>query len=162
MVATMFIGAAVTLVVIGLFRGGTATPELTVETFTAAQQRWRRHGPANYIVEIRVEGRQPATYRVEVVDGIAVRADRNGRPLKQDRTFATWSVRGMFGTMDSDVRNAEQQRAGSAAANVAQLRLRALFDEELGYPVRYERVEMVKFGNNRSVTWEVVAFEPGA
>src|SRR5436305_14187045 len=57
------------------------TPTLTPEIFHAAHERWKKVAPADYDIEVRVTGSQPATYRVEVRRGEAVAAWRNGNPL---------------------------------------------------------------------------------
>jgi hypothetical protein len=135
------------------------TPSLTPEAFRAARERWRRNEPANYDIEIRVTGTQPATYRAQVRDGQPQSAWRNGKPLTSRRTFGTWSVPGMFSTMSRDVQNLEG--SGPAGARQRELVLRAAFDPEYGYPRRYSRIE---WGSRRGatsheVTWEVTEFE---
>jgi len=106
---------------------------------------------------VTVHGPQPATYRVEVRDGEAIAAWRNGEPLKSQRTFGTWSVPGMFSTISRDVEAIER-----AAAEHRQrpLILRAAFHAEYGYPERYRRIDngSRKGGDSIAVTWEVVEF----
>ena len=65
----------------------------------------------------------------------------------------------MFGTIQSDVTNLERRRAGTADQTTPQVLLRGEFDSDLGYPVRYHRTELQKWGNNVEVTWEVTSFE---
>ena len=96
-------------------------PPLAVEDFERARQRWQANAPLDYDVTIEVAGRQAAVYHVEVRAGEVVVSTRNSRPLKQRRTRGTWSVPGMFNTMQSDVDNAEQHRLGTAAAGVPQV-----------------------------------------
>ncbi len=134
-------------------------PQLTVEDFEQAKQRWQVHAPADYDITIQVSGRQAAVYHVEVRTGEVVVSTRNSRPLKQRRTRGTWSVPGMFLTMQADVDNAEQHRLGTAKEGVPQVQLHALFDPEFGYPQRYHRTELRKFGNNEAVFWEVTQFD---
>jgi len=136
------------------------TPALTPELFDAARERWRAAAPPDYDIEIRVSGAQAATYRVEVRDGQPQAAWRNGYPLKQRRTFGTWSVEGMFSTMSRDVEAIERRAAGEAGINETQLILRAQFDPQYSYPRLYRRIE---WGSRRgstavSVTWEVTEF----
>lgn len=133
-------------------------PSLTVEEFEAAKQRWRANEPDDYDVTIEVAGRQAATYHVEVRAGEVMVATRDSIPLKQQRTRGTWSVPGMFNTIQSDVDNAEQHRLGTAAEGVPQVHLLALFDSQYGYPQRYHRTELRKWGNNAVVSWEVTEF----
>lgn len=149
----------VIVVAILAVRNRQALPVLTAETFDAARARWDDSGPRNYVVEVAVTGRQSATYRVEVRDGAAVAATRNGEPLRQRRTMDTWSVAGMFSTIHSDVINLERVRTGTADAQTPQVRLRCLFHEQFGYPQRYHRTEFRKFGPNEELMWEVQRFE---
>jgi hypothetical protein len=134
-------------------------PLLAVEDFERARQRWQANAPLDYDVTIEVAGRQAAVYHVEVRDGEVVVSTRNSMPLKQRRTRGTWSVPGMFNTMQSDVDNAEQHKRGTAAAGVPQVHLLALFDPRFGYPQKYHRTELRKWANNDVVSWEVTQFD---
>lgn len=127
--------------------------------FYAAKDCWDLQTPQNYRITVAVTGRQAAEYSVEVRGGQVADATRNGQPLRQRRTMGTWSVPGMFGTIQSDVTNLEKHRAGTADATTPQVLLRGSFDEEYGFPARYHRTELQKWGNNIEVAWEVVAFE---
>jgi hypothetical protein len=136
------------------------TPELTPEAFYAARDRWRASSPPDYDVEIRVTGPQAATYRVQVRGGQPQAAWRNGYPLKQRRTFGTWSVDGMFSTIGRDVEAIERRAAGQADINETELILRAEFDPQYSYPRVYRRIQ---WGSRRgsdatAATWEVVEF----
>ena len=103
-----------------------------------------------------VRGSQPATYAVQVRNGQAENATRNGRPLNQRRTFGTWSVPGMFSTMQRDVEAIERRARPNADPNLPQLTLRAEFDSRYSYPARYRRIE---WGSPTEVSWEVTRFE---
>ena len=130
-------------------------PEVDPTTFSAARQRWQSTGPDSYEIEIVVSGVQSAVYRAVVQDGEVQSLHRNGRPLTQRRTMGTWTVPGMFDTMQSDLDTVA--RAGDAAA----LDLRAAFHPQYGYPMRYQRVERRRWGANPDVSWEVTEFEAG-
>ncbi len=122
-------------------------PPLTARALTEAKARWAAVAPPDYEVEIVVSGAQPATYTVEVQAGRAVAATRNGAPLKQPRTWETWTVSGMFGTLDSDVQSLEE---GS------HLVVRCGFDPKYGYPAKYESFRADK---RHQVDWEVTRFD---
>ena len=131
------------------------TPTLTPKEFYEARERWEAAAPQDYDIEIRVSGSQPATYRVEVRDGIADVALRNERPLTQRRTFGTWSVPGMFSTISRDIEAIERRAAGKADASTPRLILRAEFDPQYSYPAKYRRIES---GSPVEVSWEVTHF----
>lgn len=158
-VLLLLVVAVLFVVVLGgftLFRRG-SLESVTRANFDAARQRWRDAGLVNYNMEIKVSGRQPATYYVEVRDGEATTAHRNGQPLK--RTPSTWTVPGMFYTMSQDVQNLEKVAAGKADETTPHLTLRAHFHERYGYPERYLRLERVKRGASPEVSWVVTKFE---
>jgi hypothetical protein len=136
------------------------TPLLTPEIFDAAHERWKRTAPANYDIEIRVSGNQPATYRVEVRGGQPQAAWRDGKPLTTRRTFGTWSVPGMFSTISRDVETVERQAAGRADPRQPPLILRASYDEKYSYPAHYRRTEWGsrKGSTAQEVKWEVTEF----
>jgi hypothetical protein len=134
-----------------LLRGRTSgLPPLTRDVLRLAEQRWRKNQLQDYTIEIRVTGAQPATYLVEVRDGVAVSAKRNGHPLAQSRVFGTWSVPGMFDTLASDVARLEDPTTHSRIV------ARCLFNETYGYPARYDRQEL---DHGLQVAWEVTKFE---
>lgn len=150
-------GGVVSIVLVAAIAGRDPSPELTTTDFEAAQERWQSNGPASYDLEVKVVGPQPAIYRVEVRQGEVISAMINGRPLKQRRTFDTWSVPGMFDTIERDVANVELVASGQARKETPRLTLRADFDAALGYPCRYRRIE---WGTNRDMIWKVQKFEP--
>lgn len=126
------------------------TPRLEQSLFDDARARWQQAGIKDYTIEIKVEGSQPATYQVWVENGIAVRATRNQNPLTQRRTFETWSVPGMFGTIDRDL----QQNKRTPGEQ--RLVLRAQFDPQNGVPLRYNRLAYQGGGD---VLWNVTKWE---
>ena len=149
------LGAIVTLAMLR-WRLADPTPALTVELFDAARKRWAEYGPKDYDIEVVVRGPQPGTYRVIVRGGESIAAFRNGQPLTQQRTFGTWSVPGMFGTISRDLAQIERRRSGNADRFTPDLTLRASFDPELGYPRHYLRMEA---GSTQDVSWELTRFD---
>jgi hypothetical protein len=134
-------------------------PTLGRAELEQARERWRQNGPASYDLAVRVSGLRAAVYRVEVRDGVAVSATIDGRPLRDRRTFATWSVPGMFATMEADVEHVET-RAVEAVPRSARLALYGTFHARLGYPQRYHRIEWGEAGTDQETTWEVLSFQP--
>ena len=150
------IGVGVTLFVVRTLNRD-PTPELSPAIFHAENERAKATVPADYDIEVRVTGTQPATYRVEIRGGQAQAAWRNGNPLTSRRTFGTWSVPGMFGTISRDIEALERHAAGKADQFTPQLTLRAAFDPQYHYPAKYRRIE---WGSPVEVEWEVTSFNP--
>jgi hypothetical protein len=133
------------------------TPSLSPKQFHAAHDHWKSHKISNYNIEIKVTGPQASVYRVEVRDGEAVAAWRNGQPLNQHRTFGTWSIPGMFSTISRDV---EAIELAEKQGQQRPLILRAEFQAESGYPEHYRRIDngSRKGSDSITVTWDVTEF----
>lgn len=149
-------GGLLSIFLVAAVRNRDPSPELSRADFSAAVSRWQAAGPQSYRLEVKVAGPQPAVYAVEVRDEDVVSATIDGRPLKQRRTFDTWSVPGMFGTMERDLANVDLVAAGRATRETPRLTLRADFHPDYGYPRRYRRIE---WGTGRDMVWEVKKFE---
>ncbi|MCA9263278.1 MAG: hypothetical protein KDA60_05495 [Planctomycetales bacterium] len=132
-----------------------AVPALTPARFASAMQLWEEQGLENYEIAIQVEGRQPAIYEVTVENGEPVRALRNGQPLPAGPTRGTWSVPGMFSTIDYDVEAVAKRENDPEAAQTPRLILRAEFNPQWGYPAKYERLELM---TQNAVRWQVTRF----
>jgi hypothetical protein len=129
-------------------------PRLSQQDFDEAQRLWRENGPGDYDIEIEVSGRQPAVYRVEVRSGEAAAAFRNGQKLTHRRTWATWTVPGMFGTLASDFRHVALVEAGTADENTPRLSLYGVFHPSYGYPQQYRRI-MLSQGREESMAHRI-------
>jgi hypothetical protein len=155
-------GAAFALIILVVYLVLTGPGRMAVveeDAFAAAIQKWEAAKINSYHVEVEVRGRQPATYKVEVLDGKVQTATRNDNPLKQHRTLDTWTVPGMFNTMSIDLDHRARHAEGKAEPGEPNVRVRAIFDEKLGYPARYHRTEFVKRGTNPTTSWTVVKLE---
>lgn len=117
-------------------------PPLSAEDFHAAQQRWRENGPAHYDIEVQVSGRQPAVFLVKVRHGEPIAAYRNGQQLPQRRTWETWTVPGMFGTLESDFRHVAMVEKGTSGPSTPRLALSGEFHPHYGYPQVYRRLTL--------------------
>lgn len=160
----ILLAAAVLGALLGLFglmvlssRG--RLPPVTPERFQDARERWETHGPSSYRIQVAVTGRQPATYAVEVRQGRTITATRNGQPLKQERTRSTWSVPGMFGTLQTDVNHLARRASDPQDASNPSLSVRVAFHPRYGFPERYHRTEYTRMGANVEVSWAVTLFE---
>ena len=132
---------------------------ITRDALEAARQRWQAARIDNYDLEVQVSGRQPAVYSVQVRGGDVRQATHNGNPIRGQRSQTTWSVPGMFGTIAIDVQTVERFQSGRAERTAQQLLLLGWFDPQNGLPRKYHRIEKVKRGSNRDVTWEVTKFD---
>ena len=146
--------AMLTLLAYLFFTAGPRLGEVDQTRLDKAQQLWKRNGPANYDIEVAVTGPRAAVYRVEIREGNAVTAMRDGSPLKDARTLGTWSVPGMFDTMQSDVDHASEPIQINARESHF-VSPRAEFHPQYGYPQRYRRIE---WGSDMEVGWEVTEF----
>ena len=156
------LGAVLALLVVTLVVRLSATGglvKLESEDLEEAARRWAAADIQNYSIQIEVAGRQPAIYDVLVRGGQVRTALRNGLPLKQRRTFVTWTVPGMFETIRRDVANVQRAATGDVDPQVAGLTLRGSFDPVLGYPVRYLRTQHGGGTDNPVVSWEVTKFD---
>jgi hypothetical protein len=127
-----------------------AIPALDPQQFEAARLRWQSNGLADYDIETVVAGPQSATYSVSVRNGTVTQALREGSPLTQPRTMGTWSVPGMFRTIEIDLENIAEH------PDSTQLILRAEFDSLNGLPRQYQRIDLK---NQTEVRWKVKRFE---
>ncbi len=129
-------------------------PELTVDDFDRAWEHWQKNSPENYDIYIQVTGRQPAIYEISVREREVILAVCNGDRLKSKRTWGTWSVPGMFQTIEHDLERLAEfkknQRAGPPP-----LLLHVQFDQVHGYPGQYHRLEL---GTQMQVDWKVTEF----
>jgi hypothetical protein len=126
-------------------------PSLAADDLRHAEAAWRTAAIRDYDVEVEVQARQRETYAVEVRDGTPQQAWRNGKPLKQIRTFDTWTVPGMFDTIHSDFDRADRKNEPAP-----ELILRAVFDQRTGVPLRYKRIQ---WGADLEISWQVTKFE---
>lgn len=149
-------GAVVAVVLaVALLRD--TTPVLTRPAFDAAVARWKEHGPADYDLDVVVQGNQPGRIHVEVRGGAATAMTRDGVTPSQRRTWDYWTVPGQFDMIQIELDNQSDPRGQFAGASGSQLVLWAEFDPRYGYPRRYHRVLL---GGQQEMRWEVTRFQP--
>lgn len=154
-----FAAAASAIVIYLIATGPGRMDVVTIENFELAEELWADAKVSSYRIRVQVRGRQPAIYEVEVRDNDVTQATRNGDPLRQARTLDTWTVPGMFYTLSLDVDHQERTADGSAEPGEPNVRVRAAFDEQFGFPRRYHRTQFVERGENPATAWEVLEFE---
>jgi hypothetical protein len=163
--------AFVLAVVLGTAVGGVAawivvvawrydpSPPIRRRELVEAQRMWHDAGPGSYDLVVRVTGPQEATYAVEVRGGEVLRATRNDYPLTQRRTFDTWTVPGMFATIEEDIKNMEKVAEGTAEPQTPHVTVRGAFDPQYGYPAWYHRIESTE---QQQGSWAHRIGQPGA
>ena len=139
-----------------LLRTRNQLPELTPERLVEAYARRQRARPANYTMDLRLAGTLPGDVHVQVQNGKVIVFDRDGHTPRQRRTWDVWSVDGQFDTLYDELNLATDPVAVMQAPQGTQLLLRATFDRQWGYPVRYHRLVL---GEAPEVYWEVIRFE---
>jgi hypothetical protein len=130
-------------------------PLLTEAQLEAAQKLWKEHGPQNYFMDIELRGAQPGAIHIEVKNGVVMATTRDNR-VPPKWTWETWSVAGMFDTLEQDLQIAEDPSQQIQAAPGTTWKLRCEFDPKFGYPRRYHRF----VAGGPEVYWRVTKFEP--
>lgn len=129
-------------------------PVLTEADLTNAQKLWQQHGPASYDMDIELRGARPGNVHVNVRNRVVMAETRDGL-VPPEHTWDTWSVPGMFNTIELDMGTAENPEQTIGAPPGTKWQLRCEFDPKLGIPRRYHR--MASFGPE--VYWRVTKFE---
>jgi hypothetical protein len=129
-------------------------PLLTESDLNAAKKRWVEHGPVSYDMDIELRGAQPGRVQVNVRDRVVAAETRDGR-VPKEHTWETWTVPGMFKTLETDMEIAENPEQAIQAAPGTTWQLRSEFDPVLGIPRRYHRLAT----GGPEVYWRVIRFE---
>ena len=137
-------GAALVLI----FRAPGET--LSQDNLQAARIRWEKSGPKNYDMEIVLTGVQDNTHRIEVRERKVVRMETGGVEVASKSSRASWSVEGMFTTLERELENV------GAVHGASEVVLRVVYDVRLGYPKRFLRHVA---GQKNSIEWEVRSFD---
>jgi hypothetical protein len=134
--------------------------QLKPEQFEAAMQRWRDHGPSDYLMTFtrRINKGEPDTFVVKVRAKKVVEVCMNGKLLRDESTkqpYPAGHAQLQYYTMDRLLRDIEvfmqrDVRDGRKIYNVA------VFDEETGALRRYVRSDNV----TRQHVEESVKIEP--
>jgi hypothetical protein len=149
----------VVVIVVIVISRRTATPPLTTESLEAARTLWRKNSASDYRMDVRVTGRQPSRYHVEVQEGKPVSVLRNDREIAR-RNWPYWTVPGLLDVIEHDVDCAADPTRGFGAKPGSTAVLRAEFDPRYGYPRRFERLILGE--PQLDMTWEVTQFDEEA
>ncbi len=128
---------------------------LSRTAYESAVQRWEAKGPANYKLDLTLQGRQPGQIHIEVHRGEVTAMTRDGVEPRQRRTWDYWSVPGQFDTIDRELEMAADPQASFHAPAGAVVQ-QAEFDPTYGYPRRYRRFVL---GTDLEIDWKVTHFE---
>ena len=148
------VGGAVAALVLVFAFSGIGAKELSVvdeATVDKARSEWDSLNITDYRIKVEVVGPNPGVYEVDVAGGVPVTSTFKGKPLTDDRTKGTWTVPGMFRTIDLDLYYRSQNDRPDD-----RLLVKAAFDPEYHFPARFQRHD---FDARTSVTWEVLEFE---
>ncbi len=159
LVLGLVLGTCLTLIailVIFILSNRQTTPRLTWERFDAAEELWRRRGPRNYNLQVQLSGARQGLVKAEIRNGQVVAMSRDGWSPSQKRTWDYWSAPGLFDMIRQDLENAEHPRQAFGVSDPSQVVLRAEFDAECGYPVRYQREVL---GGAADLGWRITKFE---
>jgi hypothetical protein len=107
-------------------------------------------------MDITIRGAQPGQVHIEVRDDKVTAMTRDNL-APPERTWDTWTVPGMFNTLDQEFALAANPDHENQAAPGSEVWLRCQFDPKYGYPGVYHRVMT---GGGPEVYWQVTKFEP--
>lgn len=128
-------------------------PELTEAELAKAKKLWQEKGLSDYDIEIEIRGAQPGSVHAEVRHS-SVMAETRDQRVPPQWTWDTWSVPGLFETLEQDMQIAEDPEHEIQAAKGTKWQLRCEFDTEFGYPRRYHRLVT----GGPEVYWQVTNF----
>ena len=131
-------------------------PPLTAAELEQAERRWQVAGIENYDMDVKVSGRQPSSFHVEVRKGKPVSLTRNGVAPRRGM-WDVWTVPGLFDTLHQELELAADPAGPFDSPPGTQVVQRVMFDERHGFPKKYQRIVM---GTPLEVAWEVQRFRP--
>lgn len=124
---------------------------MTSYAFEAARERWKRHGPASYDMDIEQSLGLTGKIHVEVRHDQVTAMTINGEPAAP-RLWDSWSVPGLFGIIRLDL---DRNSAVATEQSKGIVFQQAEFDAENGLPRVYRRTESP---GGQPVEWRIVAF----
>lgn len=129
-------------------------PLLKESELNDAKRLWQEHGPVSYDMDIEIRGAQPGRVQTNVRNRVVMAETRDGR-VPKEHTWETWSVPGMFNTLELDMETAENPEQAIQAPPGTKWQLRCEFDPVFGIPRRYHRLAT----GGPEVYWRVTRFE---
>lgn len=130
---------------------------MTAARLNEAEELWRTTGPSDYDIKVETFGPRAAVYRAQIRNHQAVAAFIDDRPIQSLHALDTWSVPGMFDTIQSDIDSQEIVAAGEAVKSTPRVVTWGKFHKTWGYPESYRRAQK---GAAFESGFRVVKFEP--
>ena len=114
--------------------------ELTPEALRDAEARWEKAGPPSYrmAVETDSDRMEPSKYEVTVRAKQIVKLERNGVALEPEAGSSSYTVEGLFHTMDQEIDLATKPQLLGAPPGYSSYPM-ASFDAETGRLLRFQR-----------------------
>jgi Family of unknown function (DUF6174) len=128
---------------------------LTAERLAEARARWAAAGPKSYTLELQLRGAVEDERHIVVRDSKVVEMTTGGAPVPE-AAWSYWTVEGMFGFLDEELRNAAHPKRTYGVDDPRRVVLRAAFDRRRGYPSFFLRHVL---GSQQSVEWTVTRFQ---
>jgi len=115
-------------------------PQLTPEALQAARSKWEMSGPDSYrmAVEIKSDRMDPSAYEVTVKGKGIVQLERNGTILEAAAGSNSYTVEGLFQTMDQEIDLAKKPQLLGAPPGYSSYPM-ASFDPQTGRLLRFQR-----------------------
>ena len=95
----------VSILLLLLFCACSRISELTPDTLHSAQAKWEKFGPPSYrmVVETSGDRMEKSRYEVVVKAKMVVALRRNGSPLQPEAGGNSYTVEGLFRTLDQEI-----------------------------------------------------------
>jgi uncharacterized protein DUF6174 len=123
-----------------LFCGCSRLSELTPDTLRAAQAQWEKSGPASYrmVVETTGDRIEKSKYEVTVRAKTVIKLVRNGSPLQPEAGDNSYTVEGLFRTLDQEIELKGKPQLLGAPAGFSSYPM-ARFDSSTGRLLQFQR-----------------------
>ena len=123
-----------------LFWGCSRISDLTPDTLSAAQAQWEKSGPASYrmVVETSGDHMETSKYEVVVKAKLVVKLARNGSPLEPEAGGNSYTVEGLFRTLDQEIDLKGKPQLLGAPPGYSSYPM-ASFDAATGRLLRFQR-----------------------
>jgi hypothetical protein len=123
-----------------LFYGCSRISDLTPDLLSSAQAQWEKSGPASYrmVVETSGDRMEKSKYEVTVRAKTIVKLERNGTPLQPESGDNSYTVEGLFRTLDQEIDLKGKPQLLGAPPGYSSYPM-ASFDRTTGRLLRFQR-----------------------